>query len=375
VRIILSSPLAISVSGKRVRDPAVLKQLHGLADPDEPIVEYFDEELAELGLGGGYLHCVFDADTNQVCIVTEFSSPRELSKKELRAVIDETHGQWLDGVGESLFDEFCAAFACDLEISSRTTVTQDAGRAWKPAKGAQPKRFPKPKAKPAAKLGQAAALAKRLFAAGSTAEVKKLLARGADANARDEDGLQPLHLPAILRRAALVRLLLDHGADVNGKASEGGGTPLMFAAAYGLLPSVRMLLAAGASVDQEDDIGRTALAEAVEGITAQDIKPKPEVIRTLLKAGARITPKVMIAAATEGSVKVLQLLQEVGADFSASFDPLSAAVYMGNTGAVKWLLRAGANPNCMVYQQTALAAAQQRGETAIVKLLIAAGAR
>ncbi|MFO0965150.1 MAG: ankyrin repeat domain-containing protein [Gemmataceae bacterium] len=362
-----------------MREPKLLKRLHGLADPKEPMVEYFPAELDTLALGAGYLRCRFDPKKEEASIVTEFDSPRQLSKKELHALAEATQGQWLDGVGESFFDDYCEAFDCSVEISPRIKVSQESGRAWKPAKRAKTEKFPKPKAKPAPAQGNVKALSKRLLGAGTTAQVKTLLQQGADANARDEDGFQPLHLPALLRQPGIVQLLLDHGADVNGKATDGEITPLMMAASYGLLPTVQLLLSAGATIHQEDESGWTALVHAVEGAPGEDIRPKPEVIHALLKSGARITPKAMQEAGNHSNPNIVQLLLAAGSDVNASaggnWTALSSAVQMGNTKVVKVLLEAGADPNCAVYQQTALAAALQAGNTGIAKLLQAAGAR
>lgn len=60
-------------------------------------------------------------------------------------------------------------------------------------------------------------------------EVASLIANGQKVDARNASGNTPLHLP---RSAAVARVLLRHGADVNAMGMD-GGTPLQLAAEYG----------------------------------------------------------------------------------------------------------------------------------------------
>jgi ankyrin repeat protein len=59
--------------------------------------------------------------------------------------------------------------------------------------------------------------------------VKQHLAAGTDANAKDEDGVTPLHYAAIAGQKEYVEvaeLLIAAGADVNATDSDGNNTPL-----------------------------------------------------------------------------------------------------------------------------------------------------
>lgn len=103
---------------------------------------------------------------------------------------------------------------------------------------------------------------------------------GADANvADDETGETPLHsalcTPDRDAHDLVVRVLLDHGADVNRPTKPGaatfafmrdcrtkGETALHRAAAFGTEESIAMLLAAGARVDVRDANGETPLSWA-----------------------------------------------------------------------------------------------------------------
>ena len=129
--------------------------------------------------------------------------------------------------------------------------------------------------------------------AGSLAAVNALLARGARVNAAEATRGQTALMWAVAnRRPAVTRALLDHGAAVGartvtrrrvynmggsrsaGSASrgialeevvEGGSTALLFAARSGDVESARLLLAAGADVDDAAADGNPALVVAAHG--------------------------------------------------------------------------------------------------------------
>lgn len=91
--------------------------------------------------------------------------------------------------------------------------------------------------------------------------VDLLLAAGADVNARDEAGFTPLHDAALAGNAAAVRMLLDHGADINLGDKENGATALYMAATMGREEVVTLLLDKGADPGK----GPSPLRAAVSG--------------------------------------------------------------------------------------------------------------
>lgn len=111
-------------------------------------------------------------------------------------------------------------------------------------------------------------------ALGNIKKVRELLARGADPNSVRKDpvviGENLLHVvnatPLIAAVAQghveIVRLLLQHHADPNRKASE-GFTPLALAAVVGDPELIRELSAAGAGLDVRNDYGDSPLFAAL----------------------------------------------------------------------------------------------------------------
>ena len=90
-----------------------------------------------------------------------------------------------------------------------------------------------------------------------TDAVKKLLDRGADVNAQDNDGDAPLHGAAQNGNVEILDILLDKGANPNLKNKQ-GGTPLMWAAVYGHEDAARWLIEHGADPSLKDNDGMTA---------------------------------------------------------------------------------------------------------------------
>lgn len=86
--------------------------------------------------------------------------------------------------------------------------------------------------------------------------VRAAIAAGADVNA-EQSGQTPL-LAAMKESPVIVNELLRAGADPN-KLCGYQGTPLMAAVQHTSIPGALLLLAAGANVNAEDPLGRTAL--------------------------------------------------------------------------------------------------------------------
>ena len=128
--------------------------------------------------------------------------------------------------------------------------------------------------------------------------VAKLLALGADINARGEDQATALDRATYSGNVDVVNRLLAAGADPNLPGKE-GWTPLMLAAYKDNQDMLEVLLAAGARADQADAKGNTSLMLAARGIRFDH----RDTIVQLLAAGA--DPRARNAAG-ESAIDILR---------------------------------------------------------------------
>ena len=158
--------------------------------------------------------------------------------------------------------------------------------------------------------------------------------------------------------AAVVKLLIDAGATVEGTECKGGGhgfTPLMWAAATGPAEVVQALLDAGANIEAKDN-------------KTKDM-PNGPLLYTAL-----------IAAAQEGRVEAMKVLLEAGANVEAKREngatALIAAAHRGHERAVCALVDAGASLECKLTNNgmSALMVAAQAGRAKACAALLEAGA-
>jgi ankyrin repeat protein len=239
----------------------------------------------------------------------------------------------------------------------------------------------------------------RMYAAiraGDTAAVAALLQGGADVNMKDRrGGATPLMNAAAFGSVETIRLLLDKGADVNARSAS-NATALMWAAAD--LEKVRLLVDKGADVNAVSELGHTPL------ILAAMSGHSSEIVRLLLSRHAnpkqvaqadRMSP--LIGAAKAADLDSIRQLVEAGGDVNGAdlggMTPLIYAAANGNLPAVQLLLAKRANVNAVsappgtipnshvkngitqIGNFTALlAAAATSGSAPIVEALIAAGA-
>jgi ankyrin len=172
--------------------------------------------------------------------------------------------------------------------------------------------------------------------------VEQLLARGANVNARGARGQTALMWAVAQKHSGVVKVLIAHGADVHARSEvwsqvmaapphglleynraipHGGDTALMFAARVGDLTSAKLLVAAGANVNDADAWGVSAT----------------------------------VLAAHSGYGELVEFLLDKGADPNAAkagFTALHAAIMRRDERVVSALLARGADPNARLQTWT-----------------------
>ncbi|KAK4223637.1 ankyrin repeat-containing domain protein [Podospora fimiseda] len=176
---------------------------------------------------------------------------------------------------------------------------------------------------------------------GHEAVVKLLLDKGADLESKDDRYSQtPLSWAAKNGHEAIVKLLLDKGAGLESKDKENGRTPLWWAAKNGQEAVVKLLLDKGADLESKDkENGRTPLWWAAKN-------GHEAVVKLLLDNGAGLESKdkengrtPLWWAAKNGHEAVVKLLLNKGADLESKDKengrtPLSWAANNGHEAVV-----------------------------------------
>ena len=177
------------------------------------------------------------------------------------------------------------------------------------------------------------------------AMARMLIEAGADARAANRYGVTALTLACTNGSGEMVELLLDSGADPN-TTLPGGETALMTAARTGRIEPVRALLARGADVrgkvhgmGRQEGVGANAFNFRIRDPTNFDFETKPE-------------QTALLWAAAEGHAEVVVELIRAGADhqvlLQSGFTPLLFAARNGHLEVVKALLATGAKINSRI---------------------------
>jgi ankyrin repeat protein len=116
------------------------------------------------------------------------------------------------------------------------------------------------------------------------AAARALLKGGANPNAFDLQRYDPLTVAAVQNDLDMVKLLLEGGANPRNITSPYDGTALIATAHLGHVEVVRALIEAGAPLDHVNNLGWTALIEAV--VLGNGDKNHTDTVEALVKAGA-----------------------------------------------------------------------------------------
>jgi len=193
---------------------------------------------------------------------------------------------------------------------------------------------------------------------GNLPEVQRLIAEGADVNAKPSNVYPALVSASMRCHKEVVELLLAKGADVSAKAND--GRALVFALENGCTPIVQLLIASGADVNARGE-GHTALifasvygnAETVQLLIAKgaDVNAKDTGMGQIMGIGP-IHGTALIYASIRGYKEVVQALLDKGADVNAkSNDGWTALMWASKYGrkeVVQALLDKGADVNVNV---------------------------
>jgi ankyrin repeat protein len=179
-------------------------------------------------------------------------------------------------------------------------------------------------------------------------QVRALVERRADVNARSDDGSTALLWAAHWNDLTTADLLIRAGANAN-LANDYGATPLSEACTNGSAPLVESLLRAGAAPNTPIATGETHLMTCARSGSA-------EAVRSLIVAGADVNARepsanqtALMWAAAERHTNVVRVLVEAGAHLQArttqGFTALHFAAREGDLDTTRALLAAGVDVN------------------------------
>ncbi len=190
-------------------------------------------------------------------------------------------------------------------------------------------------------------------ASGQVSAIRALAKAGAAIDAGDEERYTALALAARQGHVAAVDALVNLGANVNAMSRQ-GATPLHEAAVWGQAEAVRALLRAGADIRAKDDGNSTALHFAVINDRVAGNRQAETAAVLLASPGIAVNAKnakgrtALHLACAYGDAEVIGALLNASADLEArepkyAATPLHYAAALGNVAAIETLVAAGAD--------------------------------
>lgn len=190
-------------------------------------------------------------------------------------------------------------------------------------------------------------------------------------------------IPVMYKNPAVLKMLLDAGADQNTRQMYSQRTMLMLAAAQWDLSTVKLVMRYSPDVNTTDVYGNTALSLALDSkpATNDSACKQHQVVSILCKSGARLPDQ--LCAKNHGSLmrkyspEIAHILLSTGSidlahtnDFHKRTRALIDAVRTSSYTEVNELLRTCVNPNGLA-KETPLAIAAQKGDIPMVRMLLA----